>query len=301
MKTYIKILLLSLFIIIYFNIPAAAIEETGFSNAYFCDDTNCTNLYLNLINESTDVACAFYELEQPKIIETLQTKNATVLIHDENHNGFGTPIRSQGLMHHKFCVLNNEIIITGSYNLIKNQHLDNIIIKQSPTLAKNYKKEIERLQGKQVTQTTKINHNSHQLQNYFCKIHDCQQKILNEIKQARKNIYFLTFTFTDNEIANKIIKKQNEGITVLGIIENFQNKQYWVQPLFEQANTNVTIHSKPYFQHNKVIIIDNTTITGSYNPTKAANTINDENILIITDPNITKKYKQKFYNIKNYK
>lgn len=301
MKTYLKVIIISLFLLIYINIPAAAIEEEGFSNAYFCDEVNCSNIYFTLINESKHVECAFYELEQPKIIDVLLTKNATVIIYDKNFEGFGTPVKSQGLMHHKFCVLNDEIVITGSYNLIQNQHLDNIIVKQSKTLAQNYKKEIQRLQGQNVKQTPKITHNSHELQNYFCKIHDCQQKIIDEINKAKKEIYFLTFTFTDKKIAREIIKKQDEGVHVLGVIENFQNKQYWVQPLFEQANTNLTIHNKQYFQHNKVIIIDNTTITGSYNPTKSANTINDENIVIINDPFITNKYKQKLLDIKNYK
>lgn len=295
MSKILKTLFLVTIIILILGLPEAKTQEQGHIHAYFCDDVNCTTLYIELIQQAKHVHCAFYELESKKLEQELKQKKASVYIFEDNQNNFATPIPSQGLMHHKFCVFDQDVVITGSYNPIQNQHLDNIIIIQSKTIANNYKQEIERLKGKQPLYTKEILHNNHALQNYFCKEHDCQQKIINEIQQAQNHIYFLTFTFTDNNIANAII---NQNVTTKGVIENFQNKQYWTYPLFEQAQQNVSIHSKNYFQHNKVLIIDNTTITGSYNPTRAANTINDENIIIIHNPEITKQYKKKFYEIK---
>jgi phosphatidylserine/phosphatidylglycerophosphate/cardiolipin synthase-like enzyme len=96
----------------------------------------------------------------------------------------------------------------------------------------------------------------------------------------------MLFTFTDKDIAEEIIKKHQQGIQVQGIIENFQNKQYWTTPMLQNNNITIKIHSSNIFQHNKIIIIDNLVITGSYNPTNAANTINDENIIIITQPEL---------------
>jgi len=47
--------------------------------------------------------------------------------------------------------------------------------------------------------------------------------------------------------------------------------------------------------HHKVFIIDNeTVITGSFNPTKNADLRNDENILIIHNKWIAKKYLKEF-------
>jgi phosphatidylserine/phosphatidylglycerophosphate/cardiolipin synthase-like enzyme len=47
--------------------------------------------------------------------------------------------------------------------------------------------------------------------------------------------------------------------------------------------------------HHKVFIIDNNTIiTGSFNPSKAANEKNDENILIINNKDIAKRFLEEF-------
>ncbi len=60
-------------------------------------------------------------------------------------------------------------------------------------------------------------------------------------------------------------------------------------------NIKIKKDTNPAIMHHKVFIIDNRTlITGSYNPTKSANTKNDENILIIHDERIAKKYLEEF-------
>ena len=47
--------------------------------------------------------------------------------------------------------------------------------------------------------------------------------------------------------------------------------------------------------HHKVFILDNkTVITGSYNPTSNGNNGNDENMLIIHNPDIAKQYLDEF-------
>ena len=47
--------------------------------------------------------------------------------------------------------------------------------------------------------------------------------------------------------------------------------------------------------HHKVFIIDQeTVITGSFNPTNAGDSKNDENILIIKDKGIAKQFKEEF-------
>jgi phosphatidylserine/phosphatidylglycerophosphate/cardiolipin synthase-like enzyme len=53
---------------------------------------------------------------------------------------------------------------------------------------------------------------------------------------------------------------------------------------------------------HKVIIIDKKiVVTGSMNPTSSGNLRNDENVLIIYDENIAKKYLNEFERMKNLK
>jgi phosphatidylserine/phosphatidylglycerophosphate/cardiolipin synthase-like enzyme len=50
--------------------------------------------------------------------------------------------------------------------------------------------------------------------------------------------------------------------------------------------------------HHKVFIVDKSiVITGSYNPTNNGNTRNDENILIIHDPEIADLFNQEFESV----
>ncbi|MFH1399442.1 MAG: phospholipase D-like domain-containing protein [Candidatus Woesearchaeota archaeon] len=51
--------------------------------------------------------------------------------------------------------------------------------------------------------------------------------------------------------------------------------------------------------HHKFFIIDNgTVITGSFNPSKSADQSNDENIIIIEDPNLVERFRQEFQSLK---
>jgi phosphatidylserine/phosphatidylglycerophosphate/cardiolipin synthase-like enzyme len=66
--------------------------------------------------------------------------------------------------------------------------------------------------------------------------------------------------------------------------------------MLDEAGIDVIWDENPKTMHHKFFIIDNTTtITGSYNPTKHANTANDENILIIHNENISNAYVNEFY------
>ncbi|MCC7574711.1 hypothetical protein KO361_03915 [Candidatus Woesearchaeota archaeon] len=298
------ILLLIVLTIIYIDLfeiqkQNIIVEEQGEIKTYFCKETNCEHQLIKITNNSKTLKCAFYDISNKEIINKLKKENAEIITHNDEEF---EKINTKGLMHHKFCVINQTTIITGSYNPTENnQHHENLIIIESKTLAKNYEEEFEQLkkineeqQPKKKTQTTKIKYNNYTLENYFCPQDACKEQIINKIKQANQTIQFMLFTFTDKEITQEIIKKHEQGLQVQGIIENFQNKQYWTTPMLQENNITIKIHSSNIFQHNKIIIIDNLIITGSYNPTNVANTINDENILIITQPNIVQEYKNYF-------
>ena len=275
------------------------VEESGDIKTFFCKIENCEDEFINTIKGAETLKCAFYDITNQKIIKQLKKENAKIITHNQEEF---KQITTSGLMHHKFCIINKTHIITGSYNPTQiNKHHENLIIIESKTLTYNYKREFEQIKKqnkyrtpKEQTKTTKIIYNNYTLKNYFCPQDNCQKRIIQEIQKANETIKFMLFTFTDQDIAKELVKKKKEGVAVRGIIENFQNKQYWQTPLLQQNNITVKIHSSNIFQHNKIFIIDNKIITGSYNPTRAGTTINDENILIITQPEIVKEYKKYF-------
>ena len=53
-----------------------------------------------------------------------------------------------GFMHHKFCIIDDFIVITGSYNWTynaENRNIENIVISDTPSVIEEYKREFSRL------------------------------------------------------------------------------------------------------------------------------------------------------------
>jgi hypothetical protein len=270
---------------------------------YFCPEDFCLERILTLVDESVDIKCAFYDLDIPILIEKLQEKNADVIIEDDNalesfHTGY-----SSALMHNKFCIFDNNKILTGSMNPTERGNYynnNNIIIIKSNTLAKNYLNEFTELKkgiyGKGEKNKEKIIYFGDTIiENYFCPEDECKYHVIKILQDAKESIYFMTFSFTDEDIGNLIWNKDYLGLDVKGILEK---KQIATYSRYEDLKEFSIIDNNKYTMHHKVFIIDEEiVITGSYNPTKNANERNDENILIIHDKKIANKFIKEFEKI----
>lgn len=275
-------------------------SESGKMEVYFCPKANCTKVFLENINNESK--CAFYDMSE-NFADALKKKNADVLVYYENQRGFGQNIYGRGLMHNKFCVTGKKVI-TGSFNPTKRGELynnNNVIVIESFYLAENYLNEFYNIKNgkKNPTPHPIINFSGFVIKNYFCPRDGCQQKVLSELEKSRSSIYFMVFSFTDNDIGELIVKKHNsENVDVKGVLEKSQNSQYNKYPDFIESGMNVFWDSNPYNMHHKVFIIDTkTVITGSYNPTKNANEKNYENILIIDNQDVAGAFLEEFENI----
>jgi phosphatidylserine/phosphatidylglycerophosphate/cardiolipin synthase-like enzyme len=274
--------------------------ENGSIDVYFCPQEDCNTIILEELNNSKDFKCAFFELTDRRIADLFKMRNESMIIHHENYKGYGFSRETNGLMHDKFCILDDKKIITGSHNPTISKNKDNVLVIESRFLAENYNDEFENLityspAEKRETKHTELIFNNYKLENYFCPQDDCQDEILEEIRRANSSVYFFTYTFTDKEIANLLVSKKTAGLDVRGVIESYQGKTYWVVPILEAGSVPVVLDSEQSLQHNKVFIIDNrTVITGSFNPTISANTKNDENIIILNQPNIVNEYLAEF-------
>ena len=194
-------------------------------------------------------------------------------------------------MHNKFCV-NETHVLTGSYNPTKGGHDDSVILVKSKTLVKNYKSAFASFYGKTPKTTHKFIFNDHLWENYFCPRDNCQEQVINTLNKAEKSIRFMTFSFTDRDIA-QLLERKSKYIDVKGLMEAQRITMEYNQ--YKTFTFKVYLDKNPKLLHHKVFIIDEKiVILGSYNPTKAANTINDENILIIHDEKIAKLYLNEF-------
>lgn len=122
---------------------------------------------------------------------------------------------------------------------------------------------------------------------------ECDKKIINHIKKAKKSILIQAYSFTSDEIAKELIKAKKRGVTVILLIDHsYRNKNLTMK----MAQNFAVFIDHPYgIAHNKVMIIDGKIVlTGSYNFTMAAQKRNVENSITIISKKIAKEYTEQF-------
>lgn len=206
-------------------------------------------------------------------------------------------------MHNKFCIIDQRLITTGSMNPTDNdahKNNNNLLIINSTLLAQNYEQEFQELwQGtfkkgnKNINPKIMLNHLK--IENYFCPDDNCARHTAEQLSHAKESIYFMTFSFTNQEIANQLLLKNLQNITIKGIMESRQISQYSVYRQLLTNHITVIKDKNKNNLHHKVFIIDReTVITGSFNPTDGGDKRNDENILIIHSRPLAQLYLQEF-------
>lgn len=120
----------------------------------------------------------------------------------------------------------------------------------------------------------------------------CTQDIVNAIGSAQHSILMQAYSFTSAPIAKALVEAHRRGVVVKAILDKSANTQHYSAATFlEHMGVPVSIDSQHAIAHNKVIVIDDTTvITASFNFTKAAEEHNAENLLIIHDPALAAHY-----------
>lgn len=120
---------------------------------------------------------------------------------------------------------------------------------------------------------------------YFSPNGGCTEIIVEKIARARKEILVQAYSFTSAPIAQALSAAKGRKVSVKVILNKSQRaERYTVATYLNNAGVYVWIDSGHTIAHNKVMVIDGeTVITGSFNFTKAAETSNAENVLILTD------------------
>ena len=213
--------------------------------------------------------------------------------------------RSNGLMHDKIIIVDGATLLMGSWNMSYNdtfRNNNNLLEITNPDLIANYQAKLNELfNGKRFgakaqvgAQKPKLTIDGVQVENYFSPVDNVMDRLVAYVNAAQKSVRFMAFTYTDHRLSDAMIARARAGVTVEGVIENRGASQGALVPL-ACAKLPVKVDGNKYTMHHKVIIIDDSTvITGSFNFTKAADTANDDNILVIHSPAIAALYNQEF-------
>lgn len=324
--------------------PSVSVSPNGYpdwAEVYFSKvgvlEDNEENIDQKLIEKlktaKTSIDCALYDLDSDTIANAFidaKKRGVTVrIVTDTDYTNkpsmlkvkdAGIPVvddNRSAIMHDKFIIIDGTYVWTGSFNTTDNdagKNNNNAILIKSTDLADNYDTEFkEMFVNKQFGPTSDpyIPHPSikmsdgTELISLFSPENEPDKFIIDEIKGAKKQIYFMAFSFTHDGIGQAMIDKYKQGIEVKGIFETTGAKtQYSEYPKMKNEGIDVRLDANKYNLHHKVIIIDGKEVMmGSFNFSENATKSNDENLLTIRNNTfISQNYLDEFnslYSIAN--
>ncbi|MDZ4823942.1 MAG: phospholipase D-like domain-containing protein [Flavobacteriales bacterium] len=244
--------------------------------------------------------------------------NAIPVLMREDDSGSGN--------HNKFCIIDADyvdlaILITGSTNWIEQDQFsdyNNIIIFQDQSIARGYRLEFEEMWGssgdqpdedsskfgsdKSVNTPWKYLCGSSPVEVYFSPTDNANQQIINTISTTDSELFYAMFAFTREDIADQIIDEDDLFLTtVRGVIEQTSDPSSVYQYLLDAGMDVYTHQGISGLIHHKYCIVDPnntssdpTVLTGSHNWSTSANTINDENTVVVHDARVANLYYQEF-------
>ena len=232
-----------------------------------------------------------------------------------------------GLMHNKFVSIDSRggapescWVWTGSWNPTDpgtNDDMQNSIELQDQSLAKTYTMEFEEMWGSSTDTPNasasrfgarKIDNTAHRfaigghlVECYFSPSDNVTARIIDRINAAQHSIAFELLTMTRTDISAAIVARKNAGLEVRGDMDDDSDSGSQYAYL---VGNGVDVHLKTGVSgllHHKYCLFDaeyplwdGTTLTGSHNWSSAAEDNNNENTVIVHDPDITNQYLQEF-------
>ncbi len=200
------------------------VEEGTQIDVYFCPDDLCGRRMSELIESSNEsVDCALYDLELENVMSALDGENYRLVVDKKNTGdidglSYVKNDKTWQLMHNKFCVIDGEITITGSFNPTvrgDTRNNNNIVIIRSRYISENYLDEFEELYGGVFGSGNNARYPLVSLdgivaENYFCPEDLCEEHVIENLKRAKTSIYFMTFSFTSHPIGDFLVQNKNK-------------------------------------------------------------------------------------------
>jgi len=226
----------------------------------------------------------------------------------------GIEVKDDGrsaLMHNKFWIFDGETVWTGSTNITENgifKQNNNVIVIRSKKVAEIYEREFDEMWNGEFgprspstldKQSVKVNGSP--IQVLFASEDGVIGNIIPYVENAQSSIRFMAFSFTDYPLAKAMIDRANVGVDVAGVFEKVGSEtEYAELRTLHCAGVPVRQDGNPSFLHHKVIVVDDRyVITGSLNFSTNAEESNDENVIIVDNPDIAKQYIDEFERVWN--
>jgi len=129
---------------------------------------------------------------------------------------------------------------------------------------------------------------------YFSPNGGATDAVVNTLNHATKAVLVQAYSFTSAPIARALVDAVHRGVRVQVILDKSQRTEKYSEADFLSHNQIPTlIDAEHNIAHNKITIVDSyVVLTGSFNFTKAAEEHNAENLLVINDPVLARRYQE---------
>ena len=135
------------------------------------------------------------------------------------------------------------------------------------------------------------------VQVYFSPQGGATQAVVEALNQATNSVLVQAYSFTSAPIARALVEARRRGLQIQVILDKSQRTEKYSEADFlKNEGIPTMIDAEHAIAHNKIMIIDTyIVLTGSFNFTKAAEENNAENLLVLNDPVLAKRYADNWF------
>jgi phosphatidylserine/phosphatidylglycerophosphate/cardiolipin synthase-like enzyme len=124
----------------------------------------------------------------------------------------------------------------------------------------------------------------------------CTELVVREVGSAKKSVHVLAYSFTSAPIGDALLAAHRRGVDVAVVLDAGERHAARCQgPRLGEAGVMVAYDARHSIMHDKVVLIDGgEVLTGSFNFTASAEHSNAENLLLLRDSDLARRYAAEF-------
>jgi phosphatidylserine/phosphatidylglycerophosphate/cardiolipin synthase-like enzyme len=124
----------------------------------------------------------------------------------------------------------------------------------------------------------------------------CTELVVREVGSAKKSVHVLAYSFTSAPIGDALLAAHRRGVDVSVVLDAGERHAPRCQgPRLGAAGVMVAYDAKHSIMHDKVVLVDDgEVLTGSFNFTASAEHSNAENLLLLRDSDLARRYAAEF-------
>ncbi|MDA7414859.1 phospholipase D-like domain-containing protein [Xenophilus arseniciresistens] len=125
---------------------------------------------------------------------------------------------------------------------------------------------------------------------------DCLRAIVQQLRAARHRVELCVFTLSDDRISEEVLAAHQRGVAVRLITDN--DKEFDAGSdvaRLRQAGVPVRVDRTDAHMHHKFAVFDaQRLLNGSYNWTRSAASVNEENLVLSAEPVLVRRFMDEF-------